>query len=46
MIINAQTYYGFHSVEDLEDTVPALQKLAAARAKALETATTSSERTN
>ena len=46
MIINAQTYYGFHSVEDLEDTVPALQKLAAARAKALETATTSSESTN
>lgn len=42
MIINTQTYYGFHFVEDLEETVPAIRELAA-KAKALEKAATSSK---
>jgi len=46
MIINSNPYYGFYSVEELEDAVPALQKLAAARTKALEAVATSSEKTN
>jgi len=45
MIINTQTYYGFHSVEDLEKTVSALRELAA-RAKALEKTATSTSKTN
>lgn len=40
LIINGITYYGFHSVEDLEQTVPALKELAR-RAKAAEKAATS-----
>lgn len=40
MIINSQIYYGFHSVEDLEKTVPAIKKLVADRAKALSASTT------
>jgi len=39
--INGQLYYGYHSVEDLEEQASALQDLAL-RAKALETATASS----
>ncbi len=45
LIINGQTYYGFYSVEDLERTVPALKELAA-KAKALEKATTSTQKTD
>ena len=45
MIINAQTYYGFHSIEDLEKTVPALRDLAL-RAKALEKLATSTPKSN
>lgn len=45
MVINTQTYYGFHSMEDLEKTVPALRELAA-RAKALEKTATSTLKTN
>lgn len=40
LIINTQTYYGFHSVEDLEKTVPALRNLAL-KAEALEKSATS-----
>lgn len=39
LIVNGETIYGFHTVEDLETTVPALKALA--RLKALESATTS-----
>lgn len=45
LIINGLTYYGFHSVEDLEKTVPALKALAA-KAKALEKMATSTPKTN
>ena len=45
MIINLQTYYGFHSVEDLEKTVPALHDLAA-KAKTLEKSATSTPKTD
>ncbi len=45
LIINGLAYYGFYSVEDLEETVPALKELAA-RAKALEKAATSTKKTN
>ena len=45
MIINAQTYYGFHSVEDLEKSVPALRELAR-RVRLLEASATSTERQN
>jgi len=40
LIINGQTYYGFHFVEDLEKTVPALKELAR-RAKVAEKIATS-----
>ena len=40
MIINTETYYGFYSTEDLEETVPALRGLAA-QAKLLEKSATS-----
>ena len=40
MIINGVVYYGFHSVEELEETVPALKALAA-KVKAAEKAATS-----
>ena len=43
IIINRETIYSFHSVEDLEKTVPALRELAA-RAKAFEKAATSTEK--
>lgn len=43
MIINSDPYYGFYSIEDLETKVPALQRLAAARAKALKEATSTLE---
>lgn len=39
LIINSQIYYGLHSVEDLEEAVPALRDLAI-QAKALEASTT------
>ena len=39
MIINAETYYGFYSIEELEEKVPALHDLAL-KAKALEAAAT------
>ena len=42
MIINTQTYYGYHSVEDLEKSVPALRELAR-RARLLEASATSTE---
>ena len=42
MIINTQTYYGYHSVEDLEKRVPALRELAR-RARLLEASATSTE---
>lgn len=45
MIVNGQTYYGFHFIEDLEKMVPALKALAA-RAKALEAAATSTRKSN
>ena len=45
MIINTQTYYGYHSVEDLEKSVPALRELAR-RARLLEASATSTERQN
>src|SRR3989344_6048410 len=45
MIINTQTYYGFHAIEDLEETVPALRELAR-RARILEVSATSTERQN
>lgn len=45
LIINNSAYYGFHSVDDLEEIVPALKKLAA-RAKAAEARTTSTPRTD
>ena len=45
MIINTQTYYGYHSVEDLEKSVPALRELAR-RARILEVSATSTERQN
>ncbi|MDZ4205675.1 MAG: thioredoxin family protein [Patescibacteria group bacterium] len=45
LIINGLAYYGFHSVEELEETVPALKELAA-RAKAAEKAATSTLKTN
>src|SRR3989344_4715129 len=38
LIINGETYYGFYSIEKLEETVPALRELA--HLKALESATT------
>ncbi|MEK7461532.1 MAG: hypothetical protein AAB586_00455 [Patescibacteria group bacterium] len=40
LIINGLSYYGFHSVEELESTVPALKELAR-RARVAERATTS-----
>ena len=39
LIINGEALYGFHSIEELEETVPALHKLAL-KAKALEAAAT------
>src|SRR3989344_5970880 len=45
MIINTQSYYGYHSVEDLEKSVPALRELAR-RARILEVSATSTERQN
>ncbi len=45
-IINGQIYYGYHSVEELEKTVPALKELARLRAKALEASATSTKNTN
>ena len=45
MIINTQTYYGYHSVEDLEKSVPALRELAR-RARLLEASATSTEEQN
>lgn len=42
IIINGFSYYGFRSVEELENTVPALKELAR-RAKAAERATTSAK---
>lgn len=33
LIINGQIYYGFHSIEDLEKTVPALQVIATSTPK-------------
>src|SRR3989344_5866506 len=44
LIINGQNYYGFHSIEDLEETVPALKELAI-KAKALEASATSTKKT-
>lgn len=44
LIINGISYYGFHSMEELEETVPALKELAR-RAKALESAATSTKKT-
>ena len=45
LIINGLIYYGFHSTEELEETVPALKELAA-RAKALEKSATSTTETD
>lgn len=45
LIINGIAYYGFHSVEELEKTVPALKELAR-RAKAAEKAATSTIKIN
>ena len=45
LIINGLSYYGFHSVEELEEAVPALKEFTA-RAKALETAATSTKKVN
>src|SRR3989344_713390 len=45
MIINTQTYYGYHSVEGLEKSVPALRELAR-RARLLEASATSTEETD
>lgn len=45
MIINTQTYHGYHSVEDLEETVPALKELAT-RAKISEKSASSTPKTN
>ncbi len=45
LIINRETVYGFHSVEELEETVPALKELAA-KAEALEKIATSTPKTN
>src|SRR3989339_704409 len=43
LIINGLSYHGFHSVEELEEKVPALKALAA-KAKALEKSATSTSR--
>ena len=45
LIINGLAYYGFYSVEELEETVPALKELAA-RAKVLKATATSTLETN
>lgn len=45
LIINGQTYYGFHSVEDLEKTVPALRDLLL-KTEALKASATSTLETN
>lgn len=45
LIINGQSYYGFYSVEGLEQAVPVLKELAA-RAKVLEATATSSTKTD
>ncbi|OHB10188.1 MAG: hypothetical protein A3G05_00390 [Candidatus Zambryskibacteria bacterium RIFCSPLOWO2_12_FULL_45_14] len=45
LIINGETYYGFYSIEKLEETVPALRELAK-KAKALEASATSSLKTD
>ena len=45
LIINGLSYYGFHSVEELEEAVPALKEFAA-RAKALEATATSTQKMN
>jgi hypothetical protein len=42
LIINGSSYYGFHSVEDLEQSVPALKDLAS-KANRLKQAATSSK---
>ena len=44
MIINGIIYYGFHSIEELEEKVPVLKALAA-KAKAIEKATSSTIKT-
>ena len=43
MIINSDPYYGFYSIEDLETKVPAIQRLATTRTKALKEATSTLE---
>lgn len=43
LIINGETYYGFHSVEDLETTVPALRDLAKKAEAAAKAATTTNQ---
>src|SRR3989344_4047304 len=45
LIINGLSYHGFHSVEELEEAVPALKEFAA-RAKALEATATSTAETD
>lgn len=45
LIINGIAYYGFHSVEELEKTVPAIKELAR-RAKAAQKAATSTSKIN
>lgn len=45
LIINGETIYGFHFVEELEETVPALKELAA-RVRALEKVATSTKETD
>ncbi len=45
LIINGLAYHGFHSVEELETTVPALKALAA-KAKAAEKVATSTSKTD
>ncbi|PIP55856.1 MAG: hypothetical protein COX06_01060 [Candidatus Zambryskibacteria bacterium CG22_combo_CG10-13_8_21_14_all_42_17] len=46
LIINGQAYYGFHSVEDLEEMVPVLSELAARAELLMEATSTPLEQTD